>query len=189
MRPWLFTSAILALTLAIGIGGCRKEDPKTPINLGGSGIGGGNSVPTTFEGRIQGKWTVKLVQYSASFELQPGLPPVSIGGEDVNPTGSFDINGSPNNMSYNLRFTAAFDLGFGQPIPLPVTQNGNGTWRVENGNRRVVLSQSNGQSRTFEVLVDDLNVQVWKTQVPFQIPLGGGGLNADAVLTLIRSQN
>jgi hypothetical protein len=188
MRTSTYFTLLLAALLIISLGACRKEDPKTPLNLGAGGGGIGN-IPATFQERIQGKWDVKLAQYSASFELQQGLPPVSIGGEDPAANGTFDIGLSPNTMSYNLRFTAAFDLGFGQPIPLPINQSGTGTWQVSNNNRRLTLTLSNGDTRVFNVLVDDLNVQVWKTNVPFQIPLGGGGINADATLTLVRAGN
>jgi hypothetical protein len=183
IRPLLW--ALLALVLSTT--SCRKETEKT-----GDVPNGGNLpvVPTTFEGRVEGKWVVKLVQYSASVPLQQGLPPLTIAGADPNATGTFDVGVSPNTIAYNLRVNAVIDLGFGFPIPLPITQTGNGTWVVSSNKKKVTVTQTDGQIQEFNVLVDEPFVQVWQGAIPLQIPIpgAGGGLSADAVVTLVKAQ-
>lgn len=169
----------------MGTTACRKETDKTE---NGTGIGG--NVPTTFEGRIDGIWQVKLVQYSASVPLQQGLPPITLAGTDANATGSFDIGVAPNTVNYNFRVTASIDLGFGVPFPLPITQSGNGTWAVSADKKTLTITQSNGQRQAFAILVDEPSVQVWQGDVPLELPfpgIGGGGLTANAVITLVKS--
>lgn len=175
------------MAIFICTAGCRKEAEKTTGNLGNNG---GNNLPTTFEGRVAGQWIVKLVQYSASVPLQQGLPPLTIAGADANATGTFDIGVSPNTIAYNLRVNAVIDLGFGVPIPLPITQTGNGTWVVSSNKKKVTVNQTNGQIQEFNVLVDEPFVQVWQGAIPLQIPIPGtAGLTVDAVVTLVKAQS
>jgi hypothetical protein len=181
-RTHALLGAILLFVMALSA--CRKEADKT-----GPSAGGGGNNPTTFEQRIDGIWEVKLVQYSASLPLQQGLPPLTIAGADPSATGSFDIGVAPNTVNYNFRVTASIDLGFGVPFPLPITQNGVGTWAVSANKKTLTITQNNGQKQEFAILVDEPNVQVWQGTVPIELPLPGigGGLTADAVITLVKN--
>ncbi len=156
---------------------CNKDDDNNNNN-------NPQPTPPTYEQRLEGEWQLDRVLYEASIPnpLDP-FNPIDVSGEGTNVLGSHEITLNPNAIEYTYSFTAEADLGTGTPTPIPVQQSGMGEWVLNSSEDRIFITED-GETTTWEVVLNEENKQVYKAQITQAV--GVLSIVVDTELTFVR---
>lgn len=152
-----FSAAILLLTA------CKKETPAPP---------GPNEW-------IVGYWQMTDLEVSGNVTI--GGNPLPLTGNGSNYTGGYQLNA---NKTANYDFSCDVELII--PVlgsfPLPFSQQGNGTWKLENSNKSLIVTDVNGQITTFPIKVLTENIMILEQDTVINMATVTGVINYEVTL-------
>lgn len=154
---------------------CRKEAEFVPLES------------KSFEQRLEGVWVLKSVKYAAELpNPQSPLQTINIEGEGEEVEGLFVLGHDPNKMDYAYNFIANLQIFDSvPPIPLPIEQDGSGTWSSTSDESRIFITEEDQSTYTFIVKENSLNRQVYETTIEETL-MGFITIEADVELTFER---
>lgn len=165
MRKFMLLVAGLLITVAA----CKKEN---------------NTAEPTYEDRLTGTWDLKAVQYDGT-TINPANPtqPLEVKGDGTNVLGVFELTQNPNHLKYSFSFNADVKLSdtSTQSVSVPISQSGEGDWTTTSDESKLIITDTSGTIYTFNVLVNEANKQVFKTNIQETV-LGLIPVNADVTL-------
>lgn len=172
----LFSAAVLLFA------SCKKDDKNDTT-----------SQPTTqsYEQRIAGQWDLVAVSYDTEIPniQDPTEPAIQVSGEGKDVSGKFILTRNPNEIDYNLNFTAEVDpFNSGTAIPVPVNFGSSGTWTTTSDASKLIVTDENDEEILFNVDVNEQNKQTFSATITQTINMGIPlSLAVDIVLSFERA--
>ena len=139
-----FSLAIFAFSLT----SCKDDNVST------------NEDPNNYEARLEGTWDLEKVHYDTEIPALGGGSPTPVTGDGKNVNGNITLTRNPNNFTYDFSFDA--DLA---GLPIPVNQQGSGTWTTSRDNSKLIVTDENGEEIVFVVVSNEAKKQVYTTTI------------------------
>lgn len=164
---------------------CNDDDDNSASNNGTN-----QQPPSPREEYIEnllGIWDLTDVRYSFTLPpFQQGLPPIPISGKGEDVNGLFNMKDDPQEINYNLSFSAALPNPLtGDSIDVPISFGNRGSYSINEDATKITVTNDDSTKTVLEILLDRPNRQTFRTVQPLAIPLSDT-VDVTAELTIER---